>query len=163
MNQTLKIEIHQQDTAMESAAACIILLGIAVILYGIKHSFWILGCGVLLFCASVCMIAAIRRPTVIEADSSQIRWQQSKKRHQISLDSITAVQCQSYEVYARGGQHIRLRVLIRTNLEEYREIEFNDRVDAVPLLDDKLSGSNTDIPLMQLTGFLADMGCPIAS
>lgn len=97
------------------------------------------------------------RPTVIRCDGSRLHWQHLWAPHTLELYEIKSMRCEPYEVHSRCGTQLRIMLTLKLHTQigdEPETIEFNDSVKAAALLDEKLGGKPTDIPLVQLYQFL---------
>jgi len=68
------------------------------------------------------------------------------------------VHCDPYEVrmWYSTQQRIMLRIRLKDEEREYKYIEFNDKLDSMGMLDEKLGRKKSDIPLLKLYEYLKE-------
>ncbi|MBQ8927096.1 MAG: hypothetical protein IJ055_02330 [Oscillospiraceae bacterium] len=162
MEERLRIEIHQSDLFFTAGMTCA-MLGLFLVLAGVLYAptLW----GVLLFVAALAgWIAAAhlyeKRPTVIWSDGKVLRWHHLCGTRALALSAVTGMRCEPYTVRTRYGAYQRIRLTLRTNDDRLGDVEFNDSVETSALLQEKLSGIPTEVPLMTLYAYLKAHGCP---
>lgn len=161
MNKEIKIEIHHTDSDINVLSVIICLSGIFSFAFTITDfSLVSLLITLLLFGLLIIFIYLFDyRPTVIWSDGNYLYWKHIYKLHRVKLSDITDIYCKPYSVRARYETHQRIRLTLWTKIDMGSEIEFNDSVDANELLDEKLSGKNADVPLIQLYDYLKSNCC----
>lgn len=101
----------------------------------------------------------LHRPTVVKSDGETLWWRQFGKPQTLRIAEIAEISCKPYEVRTRFGSDQRLRLTLRTDGSPVQEIEFTDSVDSLALLQERLGGTETDIPLTRLYRYLRERKC----
>lgn len=112
-------------------------------------SFFILLSAILAYC-----FYYDKKPTVIFSDRDVFRYKHILKEREIKISDIKSVQCAPYEVHIRYTTQQRIMLRIKFKDEDRECIEFNDKLDSSGLLNEKLGGKKSDIPLLDLYNFL---------
>ena len=160
MRENIKIEIHQNDTIIN------MFVGVMVVFFMVYLA-WILT--VFNFAAFILFVLLLvpfcifgemylSRPTVISSDGKTLRWKHLFKSYEMNISDITSLSCEPYEVRVRYSTTQRIRLRIEAD-NDIGEIEFNDIVNAADLLNEKLKGKKSDIPIVGLYEFLKEHGC----
>lgn len=155
MDRDIEVNIHQNHVGW------LTIMVISIIMFGccfaglLAHRtlLWllILLLNIVLFGVSV---HYARRPTVIWSDGICLYWKHTFKEHMIDLNEISGISCEPYTVRSRYGTYQRIRLTLRVSNYEIGDIEFNDSVNAGDLLNEKLSGTDADIPIIDLYRYL---------
>jgi hypothetical protein len=105
----------------------------------------------------ILLILASKRQTVIRCNENRLTWRHLWKTHTVELYEIKAMRCEPYEMRSRYSSHLRIALIIELDSSigiEPDTVKFDVAVKASALLDEKLGGKKTDIPLVQLYQFL---------
>ena len=104
----------------------------------------------------VCGYYYDKTPTVIFSNGDVLRYKHILKEREIKISDIKSVHCEPYEVRIRYStqQRILLRIRLKDEDREYKYIEFNDKLDSAGLLNEKIIGKKSDIPLLKLYEYL---------
>lgn len=160
-NEEIKIEIHNTDSGITAFTVIIFVLTLFFSAFTITYFSPVLLLITLLLCGL--FIAFIYlfdyRPMVIWSDGNYLYWKRVCRLHSLKLSNITDICCKPYSVHYRGATQQCIRLTLCTKIDMDSEIEFNDSVDTGKLLDEKLSGINADVPLIQLYDYLRSNCC----
>ena len=156
---TIIIKIHQLKFLHIFA---VVSVSLYVLIFSLAFTETELGyvASFVLFLAVVLVYAVYddKIPTVISCDGNILRYKHILKGHEIKLSDIKSVHCDSYEVRISYStqQRIMLRIRLKDEEREYKYIEFNDKLDSVGMLDEKLNRKESDIPLLKLYEYLKE-------
>lgn len=159
-NEEIKIKIHNTDSGITALTVIIFVLTLFFSAFTITYFSPVLLLITLLLCGLFIAFNLFDyRPMVIWSDGNYLYWKRVCRLHSLKLSDITDICCKPYSVHSRYETQQRIRLTLCTKIETDNEIEFNDSVDTGKLLDEKLSGINADVPLIQLYDYLRSNCC----
>lgn len=159
-NEEIKIKIHNTDSGITALTVIIFVLTLFFSAFTITYFSPVLLLITLLLCGLFIAFNLFDyRPMVIWSDGNYLYWKRVCRLHSLKLSDITDICCKPYSVHSRYETQQRIRLTLCTKIETDNEIEFNDSVDTGKLLDEKLSGINADVPLIQLYDYLKSNCC----
>ncbi len=156
---TIIIKIHQLKFLHIFA---VVSVSLYILIFSLAFTETELGyvASFVLFLAVVLVYAVYddKIPTVISCDGNILRYKHILKEHEIKLSDIKSVHCDLYEVrmWYSTQQRIMLRIRLKDEEREYKYIEFNDKLDSMGMLDEKLGRKKSDIPLLKLYEYLKE-------
>jgi len=162
MNDNIRIKIHMEYSALNGiifSLALLVSVALTVYLRSFKAEWLIITSA--LGAALVIAVSCAQEPTAVWTDDTRLHWKFRRSKHSIRLDDITDLSIEPYQIRVRGGYRQRIRLTLRTRSHEMPEIEFSDEVDANAVLNEKIDGNHTDLPLMQLYDHLCERGIGI--
>lgn len=160
-NEEIKIKLHNTDSGITALTVIIFVLTVLFLTFTIRYFspvsllITLLLCGLFIAFIYLCDY----RPMVIWSDGNYLYWKCVCRLHSLKLSDITDICCKPYSVHSRYETQQRIRLTLCTKIDMDNEIEFNDSVDTGKLLDEKLSGINADVPLIQLYDYLRSNCC----
>ena len=99
------------------------------------------------------VIAFEKIPTIAEADGSELRWKRLLGWKTIRYADILTINCEPEELRGRYSSTQCMRLLITTGEDE---CELSQIVNTNKMLQDRLDGQETDIPVMRLYEFIKE-------
>lgn len=134
------------------AAFCVLIIWFAVLL---KY-FSVASLVLFLICIGSfvgIVIAYEKIPTVAEADGNELRWKHLLGWKSIKYADILTISCEPEELHGRYSSTQCMKLYITT---EDDECTLSQIVNANKMLQDRLDGEETDIPVMRLYDFIKE-------
>lgn len=154
-NNTIKVNIHQRKFLHILAVVSVFFF---VWIFSLAFTETEVG-GILFFLMLLSVVWAYgayydKKPTVIFSDGNVLQYKHILREREIKISDIKSVHCDPYEVRIRYSTQQRIMLRIKFKDEDREYIEFNDKLDSAGLLNEKIIGKKSDIPLLQLYEFL---------
>ncbi len=151
----IRVEMKCNDrffNACMAAAVIILAIWFAVML----TYFSVVSLVLFLICTGLFIgigIAYEKIPTVAEADGSKLRWKHLLGWKSIKYADILTMTCEPEELRGRYSSTQCMKLYITT---EDEECTLSQIVNTNKMLQDRLDGEETDIPVMRLYNFIKE-------
>ena len=161
MDGRIRVEIHATGPLYLGGCFCITVAMIVLLTLALQcKSLWA-GLAFCLLTAGFIGFVYIyeKRPTVIWSDGETLRWHHLCGTREVRLSAIRNMQCTPYKVHTRYATLQRIRLTLYTEDDMAGGVEFNDSVKTEDLLREKMDGTPTQVPLLELYAYLCTHGC----